>query len=274
MITQSAAAGDGTSSILDYTVETSEMDSSKHGTFTINKTFNCIVVSPLGESLHRFETVSELLQALRDAIKAHRSLYQDGGILHRDICPGNIIVPSYGLQRKGASPKGVIIDLDVAKEVTEPSKQFEGVGTPPFQAIGVLQAYLPNNPHTYRHDLESFFYTFLFLAICQRPVPPGENQLQLPPTSILHQWTIGRPIDQVRRKTSDMDVSNFHHITGEFTTEFKGLTGLAENLREILFPMKNGKLWTGTDMTTTGTNTLYDSMINASDMTIAVGYSL
>ncbi|KAK1834111.1 hypothetical protein QBC39DRAFT_301414 [Podospora conica] len=227
-----------------------------------NKIFTCIVVSPLGESLHRFQTVPELLLALRDAIRAHRSLYQDAGILHQDICPGNIITPIW-------EDGGILIDLDSAKMASEPGKQFEGIGTPPFQAIGVLQAYLPDNPHTYRHDLESFLYTFLFLATCQRPVSPGLNQLQLPSTSILYQWTQGRPVDQARRKTSDMAAENFGRIIAEFTPEFKRLGDFAEELRGILFPTRDGRPWTGTDTTAEGTNALYDAMIGAFDGAIA-----
>ncbi len=189
-------------------------------------------------------------------------------MLHQDICPGNIIIPSPGIKAEAIESGGVLIDFDMAKMVSEPWKQFEGIGTPPFQAIGVLQAYLPDNPHTYRHDLESFLYSFLFLATCHRPVPPGLNQLRLPLTSILYQWSQGRPVDQARRKTSDMDAANFGGITTEFTAEFKPLRGFAEELREILFPMRDGELWTGTDMTAEGTNALYGAMISAFDMAI------
>ncbi|KAL3457430.1 hypothetical protein BJX64DRAFT_17753 [Aspergillus heterothallicus] len=234
-----------------------------------NRILNCITVHPLGESLHRFETVSEVLHALSHAVKAHRSLYQETEILHQDICPGNIIIPSRKVQWAPTDPKGVLIDLDMAKQRSEPWKQFEGIGTPPFQAIGVLQAYLPNNPHTFRHDLELFLYTFLFLAICQRPVAPGLNQLQLPTASVLNQWTQGRPVDQAKSKTNDMSATNFGRITDEFTTEFKPFKGLAVSLRDRLFPERDRKPWTGTDMTEEGTNALYDAVIDCFEQGIA-----
>lgn len=270
-----AAMGDGFGCALDYTIEMTGTGNSNNEPFN-NKLLSCTIVSPVGRSLHRFETVQELLKVLSDAIKSHRSLYLDGEILHQDVCPGNIIiVTSSDTQGETTDPKGVLIDLDSARELSAgPGKQFEGIGTQPFLSIGVLKAYLPNNPHTYRHDLESLFYTFLFLAICPRPVPPGENQLQLPPTSLLQQWTLGRPIDQVKRKMNDMHATQFSRITAEFTPEFKGLTGLAQNLRSVLFPIRDGELWTGTDMTAEGRDALYDSMINAFDMAIASDHKL
>ncbi|KAI9888384.1 MAG: hypothetical protein M1814_000522 [Vezdaea aestivalis] len=247
---------------VDPDVKESVVMDAQSGQSNGDRTLNCTVVSPVGESLHKFKTVSMLLHALRDAVKAHRSLYQGGKILHQDLNPSNIIIPSSVFKNEQTDVRGVLIDFDNAK------KQFEGVGTPPFEAIGVLQAYLPNNSHTYRHDLESIFYSFLFLAICPGPVPSGENQLQLPPKSALEYWKQGRPIDIVRRKMHDMDADNFPRIVAEFTPRFEKLKGLAEELRGVLFPMRDGKLWTGTDMTDEGTNALYDSMFGSFDMAI------
>ncbi|KAM3501788.1 hypothetical protein MY10362_005303 [Beauveria mimosiformis] len=39
-----------------------------------NRTLVCVVTSPLGRPLHTFQTRLELLEALRDTIKCHRSL--------------------------------------------------------------------------------------------------------------------------------------------------------------------------------------------------------
>ncbi|KAF7856850.1 hypothetical protein EAF04_009611 [Stromatinia cepivora] len=245
-----ATVGSGLGAALEFTVPTTELDSSGKEKLVENKTFNILIISPLSRSLHRFDTVPELLGA-------------------------NIIITSN--KSKGASHKGILIDLDLAKDLsTGPgSEQYESIGTQFFKAIGVLQAYLPENPHTYRHDLESFFYTFLFLATCRRPVPPGENQLQLPPNCTIGNWTLGRPVNQANRKMSSMlnDVE-FALITSEFTPEFKRLTGLAEELRRLLFPLRDGKLWTGTDMTMEGTNALYANILEAFDKVKDYDYSL
>ncbi len=52
----------------------------------------CLVVSPAGRPLHAYESVRELLEALRDAIAGHKWLLEDGKILHRDVSENNIII--------------------------------------------------------------------------------------------------------------------------------------------------------------------------------------
>lgn len=244
-----------------------DMEPSSQDVWDEPKRFICTVVTPQGRSLHNYQSIPEVLFTLRDAIRAHRSLYQDGRILHRDINPSNIIIPSYGPDTNATdAARGVLIDFDMAKENSEPYQPNQAVGTYIFQAIGVLQAYLPDNPHTYRHDLESFFYTLLFLAVAPRPVPDGENQLQLPPSSLLREWYKGRLVDKANRKIQDMESADEfkRRIVAEFTPEFQGLEALAEKLRAILFPMdEDGEILTGTDLTDHGTNALYDAVIGA-----------
>lgn len=57
-----------------------------------NRIFSCLIISPAGRAIHNYESPLELLEALRDAIKAHRSLYLEGNVLHRDISENNIII--------------------------------------------------------------------------------------------------------------------------------------------------------------------------------------
>lgn len=244
-----------------------DMGSCSQDVWNEPKKLTCTVVTPQGRSLHNYQSIPEVLFTLRDAVRAHRSLYQDGRILHRDINPSNIIIPSYGPDTNATdAARGVLIDFDMAKENSEPYQPNQAVGTYIFQAIGVLQGYLPDNPHTYRHDLESFFYTFLFLAVAPRPVPDGENQLQLPPSSVLREWYKGRLVDKANRKIQDMESADEfkRRIVVEFTPEFQGLGALAEKLGVILFPMdEDGKISTGTDLTDHGTNALYDAVVGA-----------
>ncbi|KAL2057847.1 hypothetical protein ABVK25_001464 [Lepraria finkii] len=57
-----------------------------------NRIFRCLVISPAGRATRNFRSITELLEALRDAIKAHRSLYTAEKILHRDGSENNIII--------------------------------------------------------------------------------------------------------------------------------------------------------------------------------------
>ena len=123
-----------------------------------NRIFRCLVISPAGKSICDFQSIKQLLEALRDAIKAHRSLYTVGKILHRDISENNIIITD---PEKTGGFAGMLIDLDLAKEVGKgPSGARHRTGTMEFMAIEVLLGYA----HTYRHDLESFFYVLLWLC--------------------------------------------------------------------------------------------------------------
>jgi len=57
-----------------------------------NRVYCCLVISLAGRPLHEYQSVRELLEALRDTIRGHRLLFEDGKILHRDISENNIII--------------------------------------------------------------------------------------------------------------------------------------------------------------------------------------
>jgi serine/threonine protein kinase len=113
-----------------------------------------LVTSSAGRPLHAYGSVRELLEALRDAIAGHRSLLEDGRIIHRDVSENNINIT----EATEGGPKGRLIDLDLAKELDSmPSGARHRTGTMQFMAIEVLEG----KGHTYRHDLESFLYVFI-----------------------------------------------------------------------------------------------------------------
>jgi serine/threonine protein kinase len=133
-------------------------------------------------------------------------------------------------------PKGMLIDLDLAKELDSgPSGARHRTGTMEFMAIEVLKG----KAHTYRHDLESFFYVFLWIIIRGR-------DKTLPKTSHLRGWYKGTYIRIAKAKRSNMDKEEFEEIIAEFPAEFERLKGLAEELRGILFPIRDGALFTRT----------------------------
>ena len=101
----------------------------------------------------------------------HRWLYEEAGILHRDLSLNNIM---YRILKKendaGVTEKkvhGVLTDYDLSSwtasltpDYTKTSQQR--TGTPPFMAHGLLDG--TDTLHLYRHDVESIFYIMLILA--------------------------------------------------------------------------------------------------------------
>lgn len=236
-----------TNGLFEYTEETSD--------FFQNRILACIVTSPVGRPLHTFHNLLELLKVFRDAIKCHKSLYYEAEILHQDISPGNIIILDGHDDQK---PKGILIDLESAIQLAEISETEPGItGTRPFIAIGVLK----KECHTYRHDLESFLYVFLWTIITNHTEDPPE-------TSKLRQWSNGSWDKLAVRKSLDMDQHNLQSILEEFTVEFESLKPLAERLHQILFPVRDGVIWTGTERSPEAVDRLYDGMIGAFEKAI------
>ncbi|KAI9776690.1 MAG: hypothetical protein M1839_009417 [Geoglossum umbratile] len=219
-----------------------------------NRIFCCLVVSPPGRAIQEFKSVLEFLEACRDVIKGHKSLYQEGKILHRDVSVNNLIIAD---AESGEDPRGILIDLDLAKELgSGPSGARHRTGTMEFMAIEVLK----RKAHTYRHDLESFFYVFLWVIIRYG----RKADKKLPETSRLRHWYAGSYEDIADMKQGHMSV--FEDITAEFPPMFEDVKGLAEELRDILFG--TGRLFTGTYKKPEDRDRMYDSMINAFERTI------
>ncbi|KAF1733596.1 hypothetical protein CRV24_007501 [Beauveria bassiana] len=239
---------------LQYTKETTN--------FFQNRILICTVTSPLGRPLRSFQSLVELLQVLRDAIMCHRSLYYDARLLHRDISPGNIIILDH---QDKEQPKGLLIDLDSAISLDEASEAELGItGTRPLMAIGVLR----NEPHTCRHDLESFFYVLIWMIITDDTESPPEG-------SRLRRWSNGDWDSLAAHKTLDMTDEKFQELLSQFGSQFCSLKPLVEKLHQLLFPPRDGTAWTGTDGTPVAVGTLYEGMIAAfEEATTAEGQRL
>ena len=133
-----------------------EFDDDKYS----NRVFGCLTIASTDRALSEFtqrseftksvlSVIRELLTTLRDAIKAHRSLYLKRNILHRNILENNIIITNSD-EIDGFA--GMLIDLNLAKVLDSGrSGARHQTGTMEFMAIQVLQGI----DHTYRHDLES-----------------------------------------------------------------------------------------------------------------------
>lgn len=228
-----------------------------------NRQLRCLVISPAGRPINKYKSLMELLTAMRDAIKGHRSLLQQGGILHRDVSENNIIITS------GTEFAGMLIDMDLAKDLRK--KDADGnvrrsgarcrTGTMEFMAIEVLRG----ESHTYRHDLESFYYVLIWqcgyhgwdFSQSQSKSRQKDNQL--------HNWYKGSYNEIAVTKTGMADPNTLDKLLREvFPPEFRLIKPLCKRLRDILFPID-----TSTHGFFTGTfkdeNKMYNEILAAFD---------
>lgn len=194
-----------------------------------NRIYSCLVVSPGGRVISDFKSIRELLEALRDATRAHQSLYVTGNILHRDISSSNIIIVD---TKKPEDFKGMLIDLNLAKvRDSGPSGARHQTGTIQFMAIEVLR----KANHTYRHDLESFFYVLLWMS-ARYSWRNGLGGKEEPPReSVLRKWEMGSFKDIARTKAYHMSVDGLEEVMDEFPPAFDVVKPLCLKIRSILF---------------------------------------
>ncbi|MCJ1469209.1 hypothetical protein MMC07_007842 [Pseudocyphellaria aurata] len=176
------------------------------------RTFSCLVISPAGRAIKEFRSVKELLSALRDAFEAHRSLLGKANILHRDISENNIIITE---PETAGGFCGMLIDLDLAIVDGERTGAQHMTGTMEFMAIDVLRGV--EVEHTYRHDLESFFYVLLW--ICARRAWEMEiycKRNDRPIDSELGDWYGDKCEKVANKKLNSTHTESFERILMEF----------------------------------------------------------
>ncbi|KJZ71431.1 hypothetical protein HIM_09155 [Hirsutella minnesotensis 3608] len=196
-----------------------------------NRIYSCLVVSPAGRVISDFKTIKELLESMQDAIKAHQSLYMTGNILHRDISSNNIIITD---PETADGFKGMLIDLDLAKvRDSGPSGARHQTGTMQFMAVEVLR----KADHTYRHDLESFFYVLLWMCARQSWNNGFAGEGKPPKESLLRRWEIGSFKYIAATKAGDMSVDGLEGIMGEFPEALDVVKPLCLRIRKVLFPL-------------------------------------
>ncbi|CZR52492.1 uncharacterized protein PAC_02369 [Phialocephala subalpina] len=144
-----------------------------------NRIYCCLVVSSAGRPLYAYRSVRELLEALCDTIARHRSLLENGKILHRDVSENNIIITEPAAE---GAPKGRLIDLDLAKELDSvPSGASHRTGTMQFMAIEVLQGKQPTSASdpalNYDHVDGSFEFGGIRVRLMTYKSIPGVIQI-------------------------------------------------------------------------------------------------
>ena len=156
--------------------------------------------------------------------------------------------------------EGRLIDLDLAKELDSmPSGARHRTGTMQFMTVEVLEG----KGHKYRHDLESFFYVFVWMCIRYGYEGTGRqksSKVVRLKTNVLRGWYTGIYTEIARNKVGDMGKNRFENIIVEFALKFEKLKPLARELRSTLFPIRDGDIFTGTFH---DHNIMYDGMIIA-----------
>ncbi|KAG6091678.1 hypothetical protein E4U30_006422 [Claviceps sp. LM220 group G6] len=163
----------------------------------------------------------------------------------------------------------MLIDLDMA--CTRGSDQdvaSHAVGTLPFMAVEVL---LKKN-HTYRHDVESFFYVLLRMCGCEAWDPvkglavEGEKQRK---KSRFQMWRTGTLERIAELKQGQMARPNtMNYLMTEFPKALDVVKPLCEELREIIFPPDGKNINFGTPWS--NPDDLYDPVITAFEKAISM----
>ncbi|CCA77005.1 hypothetical protein PIIN_10990, partial [Serendipita indica DSM 11827] len=112
-----------------------------------------------GTDLSNACNLKELVQAVLDAVDAHKSMYNTR-ILHRDVSLGHILI---GLSASSQPRRGLLIDWELAKDMSSdgPEEQPSFPGTLMFMSIALNEQPL----HQPWHDLESMFRVLLYFTI-------------------------------------------------------------------------------------------------------------
>ncbi|KAL1957251.1 hypothetical protein VTO42DRAFT_6157 [Malbranchea cinnamomea] len=136
----------------------------------------------------------------------------------------------------------MLVDMDLAKELCSGRSGARcRTGTMEFMAVEVLL----NIDHTYRHDLESFFYVLLWQC-GRRGWEFVRNVKGRPRNSRLTNWYTGSFADIANAKRGNVDAGGFERIMAqEFPPEFDCVKPLCRELRGILFPIRKNAIFAG-----------------------------
>lgn len=185
-------------------------------------------------------------------------MFEKANILHRDISINNIMISKNPADGK---PRGFLIDLDMAVRVNtyKPSGAPHRTGTMAFIAVQVLKG---NALHSWRHDLESFFYVFIWICCLYEQTQEGRRQMPLGDHQ-LQKW-YGESAAAVKEAMISFR-ENFKSILDDFLPNFECLKLMMWEWRELLFPLQGGERFSGTPE---NHSPVYDKVIKMFDKQI------
>ncbi|KAJ3500315.1 hypothetical protein NMY22_g19295 [Coprinellus aureogranulatus] len=162
------AAGDEFSVTTDMLRGLSETKSAKSGESSqVGSAHRVLILMECtGPPIYRFDTRKQFVEALYDAIRGLRGLWE-AGLMHGDISINNVVL---GIPGAPSGERGKLIDLDLALPVKPEVHHCQGTERYLSHAsmqrgmrqLGDIRLKLPHSP---MDDLESLFYVFLDVVV-------------------------------------------------------------------------------------------------------------
>ena len=197
-----------------------------------NRVHRRVILEDYGKAIYGASSRSALLAALEGCINGHEALHKNG-ILHRDISINNLMIN--GDPNNLNSWPSFLIDLDLAiEEGRENASGANGrTGTRAFMAIGVLRG----RPHSFMHDLESFFWVLFW--VCIHYTAPNKSRVM----SSFQHWNYATTDILAREKAGvvSSEISFLEDAVKYFSDYYKPLVPWVEKLRGVVFP--GGQEW-------------------------------
>ncbi|KAE8154788.1 hypothetical protein BDV25DRAFT_135431 [Aspergillus avenaceus] len=185
-----------------------------------------VIVSDYGTPIYKARSRVSLLSALEGCIEGYQSLHIKAGFLQGDVSTGNLILND----DENPSWSAFLIDLDLAiKEHREqPSAARGKTGTRAFMAIGLLLG----EQHSFRHDLESFFWVLFWICIHYN----GPTKEVGPTDFDCWNYEDDRKLAHSKKGIVN-DEGDFLQLAEEsFTSYYQPLVPWVNRLRRIVFP--------------------------------------
>ncbi|OBZ74058.1 Thymus-specific serine protease [Grifola frondosa] len=125
-----------------------------------------LIFEEIARPLHKYHNSCEMARAIYAALTAHKEAWEKGGILHRDVSDGNIMIcddvkDEYGQRTSTA----FLNDWDLAKykhELAKTPMQKTRSGTWQFISAALLR--FPQKQHEVSDDIESFIHVINWLS--------------------------------------------------------------------------------------------------------------
>ena len=209
------------------------------GRSIVNRIHRRVIVRDHGTPIYKASSPARLLAALEGCIAGCESLYVKAGVLQRDISPANLMMND----DPGNNPSwpAFLIDLDLAisKDREAASGARGKTGTLAFMAIGVLRE---SEPHSFMHDLESFFWVLFWIGIHYQGPGRGAH------VTLYERWNYLDLVDLGHLKCGLIgDEQGFDKtVKRDFTLHYQPLVPCINALRKAVFP--DDKPWKKPDV--------------------------